>query len=120
MRKTLTIMVMLFVVIVSISAAETRYVSDNWLTRYTLTISDSTRFSLITETYRQQTMYDWMRLRTDLTAEYGNWTKGETGITLVFDNGHVDEVVPVIQEDTTLVFQINGEKSIKITDIEYK
>ena len=119
MRKTLTIIAMLFVVIGSLSSAETRYISDNWLIRYTLTINDTSRFSLITETYRQQTQYDWMRLRTDLTAEYGNWTKGETGITLVFDDGRVDEVVPEIQEDTTLVFQINGEKSIKITNIEY-
>ena len=60
-----------------------------------------------------------MRLRTDLTAEYGNWKKSETGITLIFDDGRVDEVVPEIQEDTTLVFHVNGEKSIKITDIEY-
>ena len=119
MRKTLTIIVMMFVVIGALSATETRYISDDWLIRYTLTISDTSRFSLITETYRQQTMYDWMRLRTDLTAEYGNWTKGETGITLVFDDGRVDKVVPEIQEDTTLVFQINGEKSINITDIEY-
>ena len=119
MRKTLTIIAMLFIIIGALSATETRYISDNWLTRYTLTISDTTRFSLITETYRQQTMYDWMRLRTDLTAEYGNWMKGETGITLVFDDGHVDEIIPEIQEDTTLVFQINEKKSIKITDIEY-
>ena len=118
MRKTLTIIAMLFI-ISSLSAAETRYISDNWLVRYTLTISDTTRFSLITETYRQQTQYDWMRLRTDLTAEYGNWTKGETGITLMFDDGRVDEVVPDIQEDTSLVFQVNGGNSIKITDVEY-
>lgn len=119
MRKMLTIIIMLFIIIASLSATETRYISDDWLLRYTLTISDTTRFSLITETYQQQTMYDWMRLRTDLTAEYGNWTKGETGITLIYDDGRVDEVVPEIQEDTMLVFQINGEKSINITDIEY-
>lgn len=114
----IALLITAIIIALPLSAATTDIVSDRWLEKETLQLSESGRFSLTRETFREQEKYSWMRLRTDIGFRYGNWEPTENGLLLEFDDGgravltltFLPDTTPGLADGKRLVFPITAIK----------
>lgn len=114
--QRIAILIAAIIIALPLSAATTGIVSDRWMEKETLQLSESGRLSLTRETFREQEKYSWMRLRTDIGFRYGNWEPTENGLRLEFDDGgravltltFLPDSTPALADGKRLVFPITA------------
>ena len=105
MRKMIIMVLAAGMLLPSLGAAvQNRFISDTWGEHHTLALHDSGAFALVKEEFRDQETYSWMRLRTGISARYGEWTQDGQAIILEFDDGTTIHAVPAFDENMTLGF----------------